>query len=166
MASIALTNSDLVAIVDDEDIEKLKSYRWRLLINKRRRIPSYIVSTSSRHAVSMHRIIMDAKHGQQIDHADGNALNNQKSNLRFATASQQMMNRPRFRTKTSSRYKGVYWDKTLRRWQIRIAVNGKEKTVGYGSSENDAARKYNDAAMLYHGEFARLNEIQGEESCL
>lgn len=105
--------------------------------------------------VSMHRQILDPDRNIQIDHIDGNGLNNQKYNLRLATNKQNSYNRPSY--KGSSKYKGVCWHKPSQKWLVQIQADGKLHYLGTYYSEEVAGRVYDEAAKEYHGEFARLN---------
>lgn len=112
---------------------------------------------------SLHREIMKPRKGKLIDHRDNNTLNNLRSNLRQATYSQNAMNRPKTKSKTSSKYRGVSWNIGHKKLQVRIEWehNGRRfrKTIGYfdRDKEEEAARAYDCAALKYHKEFARLN---------
>lgn len=93
-----------------------------------------------------------------VDHKDGNKLNNNVSNLRWSTSSQnsQNMSKPQ---NTSSRWKGVHWNKHKEKWQARITYDGTLKHLGYFHNEAEAARKYDEHAKEKFGEFAKLNDI-------
>jgi AP2 domain len=99
----------------------------------------------------MHSLIVDYP---KPDHIDGNGLNNQRSNLRPATASQNCINR---RTWGRSAYRGVSWFKLYSKWNAAISYQRKSRNLGYFASEEDAARAYDAAARELHGAFARLN---------
>lgn len=146
---------NVFAIVDNEDYERIiKIGNWRL------GNPGYAeISTSvNGKAVSilMHREIMKAKKGKNIDHIDGNPLNNQKSNLRYATMAQNAWNRKGI-DNSSSKYKGVSWAKTVNKWYACIKKHGKNKNLGLYDNEIDAAKAYDAAAILLYKEYARLN---------
>ena len=97
--------------------------------------------------------------GKGIDHRDMNGLNNQRSNLRFCTLSQNAMNR-RKRENTSSIYKGVYFNNQRgKKWKAQIRINGKQIHLGLFDFEVDAARAYNMKAIELFCEFANLNII-------
>lgn len=106
----------------------------------------------------IHRMIMNASANMKIDHIDGNPMNNRRNNLRICTVGENNCNRKKSNNKTS-RYKGVYWSSERAKWISQIKANGKSKRLGQFSDEIKAAHAYNIAALKYHGEFAKLNEI-------
>lgn len=106
----------------------------------------------------MHRLIMDAKDGQKVDHINRNTLDNRKSNLRFVTQSQNMMNAVIRKTNTSG-FKGVCFVSREGKWLATIWKDGKQKWLGYFKDKKDAAQAYNKAALELHGQYALLNKI-------
>lgn len=148
--------------MDDDDYERLSPYSWHVhrtpyrdLKYARMGIPLPGRRTKT---VQMHRLIMgvDGSPTPFVDHIDGNGLNNQKSNLRFATLGQNQANR-RKNINSRSRYKGVTTQNG--RWRARIAAHGRNYFIGVFPTEVDAASAYNAAARSLHGDFARLNTI-------
>lgn len=112
----------------------------------------------------MHRVIMRAQKGITVDHIDGDGLNNRRHNMRFATQSQQMMNRRRWHSKTSSQYKGVWWMKPYPKWRqagrwVAELKIGRKRLRHYAQTAKEAARLYNDMASKHFGKYARLNEV-------
>jgi hypothetical protein len=105
----------------------------------------------------MHRLIMGAEPGQEIDHINGNGLDNRKENLRVATRKENQQNR--HITWGNSTYKGVYWEKQKNKWRARIFVSGKCVHLGFFLTEKEAAVAYNQGAIKYFGSFACLNII-------
>lgn len=99
--------------------------------------------------------------GREIDHKDGNGLNNLVSNLRFASSAENRRNKKK--TRGTSRFKGVYRLKERgelkNKWVAQIVLNKKKAHLGRYESEVDAAIAYNKAAKRLHGKFARLNEV-------
>lgn len=168
MKTISLTNKNKIpyfAIVDDEDFERVNKCKWQLMtagtITKSYYAIRMIWTNGIRKSIYLHREVMGAEKGQSIDHIDRNGLNNQKSNLRFATLSQNQWNRKGWGTKTSSKYKGVYWHKKQKMWFIKIGIkkDGKNKVIYLGRSkdEKEASKIYNEAVIKYFGKYALLN---------
>jgi hypothetical protein len=101
---------------------------------------------------------MNPHNGVEIDHIDGNRLNNRKSNLRFATSSQNKINRGPRKDNTSG-FKGVSLNKKLNKYGVRLMIDGKYKHLGLFNNKIEAAKVYNENALKYYGEFAWLNVI-------
>ena len=93
-----------------------------------------------------------------VDHIGGNKLNNHLENLRWATHSENSMNRAKHANATSSYY-GVSWSKESNKWRAQIAIEGKRTNLGSFINEKEAAHVFNMAAIEHYGEFARLNEL-------
>lgn len=152
----------LVAIVDAADYQWLSKWKWcafkaphqnTYYAMRKERMPD-----GKRRTVRMHRSIMDASADQEIDHKDGNGLNNTRGNLRIATHQQNACNR-RLPSHNTSGHRGVSWAKFCQKWQARIQIDGKKKNLGYFATLEEAAQAYNKAAKEFHGEFARLNNV-------
>ncbi len=143
------------AIVDDEDYDFLSQWRWYL---SHYGYAVRSVSGERNKKIYMHREIKKAV-GGDVDHVNGSKLDNRKSNLRTANRSQNLSNVGKRRIKSTSKFKGLSWDRRVNKWQVRICKNYKMIYVGTFSSEEDAALAYNVAALKHHGEFSRLNEV-------
>lgn len=160
MKKIPLTKNK-VAIVDDEDFEWLSKYKWRA---EKKAQTFYAVRSSKvinhkRISIKMHRLILKIEDRKiKCDHINRNGLDNQKHNLRIATSSQNNSNRMS-RPGSTSKYLGVCWNKSRRKWQANISKNGRTFYLGLYDLEIDAAKKYNEMAPKIHGEFANLNKI-------
>lgn len=150
---------DLV-FVDDEDFEYLNQFRWSLPSGYAGRT---ITVDGKRSAILMHREIMGCTKGdgQEVDHIDGNRLNNQRSNLRLVTRTQNHGN-CRHRDNCSSKFKGVTLVKRTGKWQAQITCNYKDYYLGSFMTETDAALAYNKKALELFGEHAKLNIIPKE----
>jgi len=105
----------------------------------------------------MHHMVIDIPAGMYCDHINHNGLDNRKANLRPATNTQNVWHRRKFRRPSRSKYKGVDWAKDMKRWRVRITVNGKRMYLGSFKNEVEAAKAYDIAAKKYHGDFAALN---------
>jgi len=145
-------------LIHEPDAEIVAQYHWTAKRSKRS-----IYAYRKWHAAGaeggqfMHCLLMGR---QGIDHRNGDGLDNRRCNLRPATDGQNGANRGKF-TGCSSQFKGVSWDKANGRWVAQIRVNGKRHLLGYFQSEIPAASAYDDAAVRYHGEFARTNVMLG-----
>jgi hypothetical protein len=152
-----------VALVDDEDAELVGRYRWWVdhdwpgLWYARTAVPCP-TNMSGVTMRSMHRLILDPPVGVQVDHRNGNGLDNRRSNLRLATAAQNQHNQ-HARRGGSSRFKGVDWNLARRKWRAHVKVNGRKRYLGSFDDELDAAAMYDWAAGYYHGEFACVNGV-------
>jgi hypothetical protein len=107
-----------------------------------------------------HRIVWafanDAWPPSELDHIDGNPLNNSLSNLRIAQRAQNLRNQG-LRKCNVSGHKGVSWNKNFGKWQARIQVDKKQIWLGLHDSIEDAAKAYEAAARQHHGSFARFS---------
>jgi hypothetical protein len=163
MKEIQLTQGQ-VALVDDEDFERVSQYKWRAQkANRVKRLKFYVVSGQSPSLILLHRLIVGAPKSAVVDHISGDGLDNRRGNLRLATHAQNMRNSATvLLTHNSSGFRGVSWCKNQNRWRTRLAVDGNLMHVGYFTDKLEAAKAYNEAAKKYHGEFATLNPIEGE----
>ncbi|MBJ7429621.1 MAG: HNH endonuclease [Bacteroidia bacterium] len=93
-----------------------------------------------------------------VDHIDGNRANNNWENLRYATHSENSMNQ-KIRTDGSSVYKGVSYQAKTNKWKGTIVLERKFIHLGLFECEREAAEAYNAAAVKFHKEFARLNDL-------
>lgn len=107
----------------------------------------------------LHRLILGLRKGdaRQVDHIDRNPLNNRRSNLRVVTPAENNQNRGGWRN-SSSKYKGVSWDKYHNSWKAAIGVGGIQRNLGRYKVEEDAARAYNKAVLKFCDEHAFINE--------
>ena len=89
----------------------------------------------------------------EIDHIDGNKLNNCIDNLRQATRSQNELNKGMKKNNTSGA-KNVFWSKNLNKWKVQMSINGKKRHIGYFEDFEVAKAVAIDFCEQYHGEFA------------
>jgi hypothetical protein len=147
------------ALVDDEDFAELSKHKWYAF--RRNKEYSYYAIRNigikpNRGSERMHNVIMKPPKGFEVDHKDGNGLNNQRYNLRVCSRSQNMGN-TRGQRRNSSRYKGVHWDSRNNNWRPMICKNYKILNLGSFKSEVEAAKAYDAKAKELYGEFACLN---------
>lgn len=154
MREIPLTR-DKVALVDDEDYERIAAYRWWSL--RGYRDIWYAVRQERRDGkvfqIAMHREILQGCTAKRIDHKDHDGLNNQKSNLRPCTPGENAIHFSHRRANNRSGFRGVGWHKQRGRWRARLD----EINLGLFDDPAEAARAYDAAAIKEYGEFACLN---------
>lgn len=155
MKEIQLTQGK-IALVDDSNFDGLNQFKWYAAKLGRTFYAVRSVRVDGKQkSVRMHCEILG---GSLIDHIDHDGLNNQKSNLRFCTASENCMNK-RKRENCVSIYKGICFHKQHKKWLAHIKINRKDNHLGYFSSEIEAAKAYNAKAIELFGEFANLNKF-------
>ena len=108
--------------------------------------------------IILHRWLTRAPKHLQVDHKNGNGLDNRRRNLRICKQQHNLWNQGK-RPKCTSSYKGVSWCKAAKKWQVHIMVNYKNNYLGLFKCEKSAANAYNKAAKKFFGRFARLNKI-------
>jgi hypothetical protein len=150
MKKIKIQNSEKFILVDEEDFDYLNQWRWRINTN------GYAVKGESISRNLMHRILLNDPINLQVDHRNGDKLDNRKENLRICTSSQNKMN-VGIKSNNTSTYKGVSFDKFRNKYRACIMVNKKTISLGRFDSPIDAAHAYDEAAKKYFGEFAKLN---------
>lgn len=166
MKEIELTKGK-IALVDDADFEWLNQWSWgatRARTGRTHYAQRTVFVNERPKTVIMHRLIMNAEKGTEVDHIDRNGLNNQRLNLRLATRSQNMANQRK--QEGSSIFKGVTWTDKGRCWVSRIRYLGHLYTLGRFKLEIDAARAYDGKARELFGEHCAVNfPLEGEQSC-
>lgn len=105
----------------------------------------------------LHRMILHASTGVCVDHINGNGLDNRRHNLRICSIAENNRNVSKRKGSTTSRYKGVYWNKRLKKYEAHIKDKGKVYYLGLYSNEEDAAKAYDIEAARRFGDFARMN---------
>lgn len=163
MKQIPLTQGQF-ALVDDEDFEELNQFKWSAAKFKNK---FYAVRTRLKREdffikgkkvmIKMHRQILGLTDPKiYCDHRDRDSLNNQRHNLRSCDFIENSRNKSPEKG-SSSKYKGVHWNKKNEKWRSSIRINGKSKYLGSFYDEIEAAKKYDEYAKIYHKEFAYLN---------
>ncbi len=143
---IPLTQSKF-ALIDPEDFDLIARTRWHAHHERGR----WYANAAG--GLKMHRVLMSAPIGVEIDHIDGDGLNSRKSNLRLAWHQQNCMNVRK--TGVRSHFKGVWPNGSG--WCAFIRAGGRRVYLGQFQDEERAARAYDAAASQHHGEFARVN---------
>lgn len=137
--------------VDDEDFSYLNQWKW-YCNNTGYAGREHYMGNYSRRTLLMHRVILQAQPGQEVDHINGDRLDNQKSNLRFVTRSQNLQNRAWPLKGVSQKSKKTRGKK---RWVARISVGGKTKFLGNFYTSKEAEDAYQAANSKYFGDYSR-----------
>lgn len=160
MKEIKLTRG-MVALVDDEDFAELSKFKWHAAKGRytyyAERHPR-VGEISLRRTVSMHRQILQCKHGERGDHKDCNGLNNCRANLRIATHAQNQRNRGAQKNSLTG-LKGVCFDRTTRssnKFKAMICIGGVRRYLGRFRTAKQAHIAYRAAVTLFHKDFARF----------
>lgn len=179
MKTIILSNG-MECFVDDGVYEQIGHLKWQATSRKKgtrwyaarkKVLINNSPGSSPSIAIYMHRLITNCPENMQVDHLDGNGLNNVIENLRICTRQQNTSYCKKSKTyngkPTTSKYKGVGAKKQTRRWKATIRHHRKEMHLGYFKTEKEAARAYDLAALELNGDFALLNfPGPGQRGCL
>lgn len=156
--SITLSSGHTI-LFDKTDMDLVLSYSWEVshrgyVVRKAR----HNESKNATRSISMHRNIMGLQTGGggMVDHINGNKLDNRRCNLRAANQYTNQWNRGKPNIPTTSRFKGVRWVESDRKWRSAIVLFRKSHSLGQYEREESAALSYEIAAQLIHGEFAKL----------
>jgi hypothetical protein len=154
MKEIKLTKG-FVALVDDEDFEYLNQFNWCFNI-KDGAVAHTPKSGHNGKIMKMYKIIMNAPKKMEVDHINGDKLDNRKENLRVCTHSENMKNIKILRSNNTSGFKGVH--KHRNKYVVNISNgSGKSEYVGIFQNKIDAAHVYDTEAIKRFGKFACLN---------
>lgn len=141
--------------LDDGDFNVFSKFKWQAHSHGLTFCATRSIRTETgRKTLYLHREIMKPKDEDEIDHKDLDGLNNQRSNLRLCSFSENMKNRRRQKSNTSG-FKGVSWWNSQNKWTARVTVNGKRLFLGYFDCPKKAYERYCEEARRVHGEFAR-----------
>ena len=156
----------LKAEIDDEDFESVSRFRWHA-------IKGHSTFYAVRNGVGpngprseyLHRFLLQPEGKLQVDHINGNGLDNRRCNLRLATHAQNLANaKPHRSHGKTSYFKGVYWNSLTKKWIVRVG----EEYVGCYDDEERAAWGYDIAALAKYGAYAQTNypwpEIQDRKA--
>lgn len=147
-----------MALVDDEDFDIVNAFKWRAIECPRSdgTVRVYAMGTVQRKAVYLHRFILNAPKGFDVDHEDRNGLNCRRSNMRLATRSQNMANQG-LMANNATGFKGVRFHSRDQRYEASIGCRSKRMFLGYHDDPVSAALAYDSAARRLFGPFASTN---------
>jgi hypothetical protein len=161
---VELSNG-LIATIDAADAAPVAPFRWYCSVSgsgKTFYAAARIRADGKQTTLYMHRLITGCQRGdgKDVDHKDGNGLNNRKNNLRVCTRQQNQCNRD---STNPTGFRGVALMKggRVKPWVAGLKYRGRRLVFGYYATAEEAARAYDDAAKRLNGEFARLNFPDG-----
>lgn len=166
---IPLGRTGMVALVDVADAERVQAFKWHAhCSNKSAPTPKWyavrrVKVNGRKHKIRLHRWLMNAPDGIEVDHQNGDSLDCRRENLRFADEFEQAANRSKNGSATVTTLKGVeraYGG----RWRVRFQAHGRRYNVGTFATEEEAAFEYDRLARAVYGDFARLNFQDSTES--
>lgn len=158
MKEIKITRRGLIfkTQIDDKHLNEVNKYSWRVN-NKNYVFHNYKVYGKKHYKkIYLHhfiwfleyREIISKDNNTELDHIDINPLTNQLNNLRKATRRIQMLNRKSYGT---SKYKGVSWDKSKKKWSAQITINKKTTKLSRFNNEIEAHEAYKQAFIKHYG---------------
>lgn len=135
----------VTCIIDKKDLEKINKYKWHFN-------GKYVASNKK----LIHRVIMNAKNGEVVDHINGDVLDNRRENLRICSIKENTRNHKIYSTNTSG-FTGVY--KEGNKWRARIRVDNRMLSLGVFVNIEDAVKARKEAEEKYFGEFRRSDDL-------
>lgn len=156
---ITLTR-DQTTVIDLEDFKTLRNFKWFAQSQNQRGGKERFVAARKEYGgtILMHRQIMQAPDGLDVDHINMDPLDNRRANLRVCTRSQNKANAGKHRDNTSG-FTGVNWNTTAKAWAARLGLNGKKVFLGYFNTPEEAAKAYNAAKVKYFGDFSQATPV-------
>jgi hypothetical protein len=135
-----------MTVIDASDVDSIKDFKWHLTGN------GYVKSDSIQKM--LHRYVVKALPNEQVDHIDGNPLNNTKANLRICHQMQNTWN-SRMPSNNTSGVKGVSFSKVANKWHAYITYSKKRINIGHFASKEDAIAARKVAEETYFGNYRR-----------
>lgn len=145
-----MTRSDKI-VIDLSDLHLLRKHRFYVRNHKR----PYVYTSIYRKTVYLHRLILGAVPGQDVDHINGNPLDNRKINLRLCSRSQNLAAKTKHHNKAELR--GVHYQQ--KGYAAHIHAAGFKIHIGRYQDKYQAARAYDINAKEWYGDFAVLNDV-------
>lgn len=155
MRKIKLTKEKF-ALVDDGDFKLLSQWKWSFdgrYAKRAYRVEGKLIN------IRLHRFLLKPAAGLEVDHINGDKLDNRRSNLRICTHRENSAN---IKGHGKYKYKGVTltMGKRIKKWEAQLMLpHKKRKFLGRYNTPQEAAKAYNEAALEHFGEYARLNQI-------
>jgi hypothetical protein len=157
-----------VALVDDVDSERVSGPKWTLSQTKGK---SYVVHREQRwedgrtvfvRVTYLHRFLLGAPEGIEVDHLNGDGLDNRRTNLRLVTHRQNQQNRRGANRNSGSGIRNVYWHERKGKWRVSVMVDGRSRHFGYFDELDEAAAAAEDARRRCFDDAAGFGVCEAE----
>lgn len=142
------------ALIDGKDAELVMRYKWHVTSSGYAG-HNIALSKSKWLYLKMHRILTSCPEGFQVDHINGDRLDNRRANLRICRQYQNVYNQ-RVRKNNTSGYKGVVWHKLHKKWSASIQKDGIKYFLGLFIDKEKAHKAYKNKASELFGEYCRV----------
>ena len=155
------THGMLVFTIDKDDEERVRKHKWVLqkCTHTDSPFPKYYARTSDSSGVLLHRYIIQAKKGEVIDHINQNTFDTRKTNLRRTTYSVNNFN-TRLRRKNKTGYAGVFYVKSIKKWNAYISKDRHRYCLGYFDTKEEAIDARKKAEKVYYRDALCNNEMR------
>jgi hypothetical protein len=129
--TVELANG-VATVIDSTDARLVAGLKWHLVAKR------YVGTKIKGREVYLHRFLMNATPGLEVDHINGDTLDNRRANLRVVTHRTNIANRTRLNRNNTSGVTGVSWDRSVGKWMAHITINRRRKTLGVYLRKEDA----------------------------
>ena len=139
--------------------QKGKQFKGVYFRQDRNVFQAYVTASGKRHILGH---FVDGSTAARAYDVAASEMHGEFANLNFPGEplwTSEQIDAGRFERKRASQYRGVWWWEERQKWVAKICVNYRSRTLGYFDAEIDAAKAYNDAAIKYHGDSAKLNQL-------
>ena len=143
-----MTVNDKEVLIDQADLPLASQYKWHIADS------NGILYVRTNKGLMLHRLLMDFP--EEVDHINGNGLDNRRRNLRAVTHTQNMQNRRRHKNNKTD-LKGVQREKGRNRYKVRITANKTVYRLGAYQTREEAGLVYDIASSLLHKDYGRAN---------
>lgn len=158
---IKTSRTEKLCLIDDEDAHLITKVNRCFSVSSHgyAQVVDYLGFVDGKYKYKkqyLHRLIMKAPSHLQVDHINGDRLDNRKENLRLCMNKSNARNKRQFKGK----FKGVYFAKQQNKWTAQITFNRKCTYLGQYETPEEAALAYNKAARKLHGKYAFINVVE------
>jgi len=155
---VVMLSRGLTSVIDARDYNLVSGFKW-IAVKGGKGFYAVTSRGPDGKPISLHRFLINPRDGNEVDHINGDSLDNRRCNLRECSHKENLRNKKK-QPDTTSRFKGVSRTKSGR-WLSQIEQNGVQLKIGSFSSEFEAARAYDRAAKVLFGAFAKTNSSLG-----